>query len=215
MQILSLSLGITDPVFMWKKIFYSGLFLFFIATHTLNAQNKDFEDFNKRRAKINQRGMAVLGSWAIGNFAWSGVSLTGNLTESDKAFYQMNIYWNGFNLLLAGVGYLGSRKLYNPSASVYKNLKSQYAVEKTFLINTGLDVAYMVGGIYLQELSKNATDSQMMLEGFGKSVVLQGAFLFGFDLLMYCIHARNRHKASPFLENLQFSNHGLGLIYRF
>lgn len=87
-----------------RKLF---LFLLFICVSFIAyAQTESLESFNQKRLDINKTGMMILGSWAVGNMAVSGVALgRGNFTEDrTKHFHQMNIYWNVVNLSLAGFG---------------------------------------------------------------------------------------------------------------
>ena len=71
------------------------------------------------------------------------------------------------------------------------SLKKQARVEKLFLVNAGLDVAYIAGGLYMKERSKNSFDNRDKLKGYGESVIVQGAALLLFDGLMYALHTNN------------------------
>jgi hypothetical protein len=65
-------------------------------------------------------------------------------------------------------------------------------LEKTLLFNAGLDVGYIMTGLYLTELSRRAGEQQERLEGYGWSLVLQGGFLLGFDLILYLVQRQSR-----------------------
>ena len=90
-------------------------------------------------------------------------------------------------------------------------------MEKILLFNAGLDVAYVMGGLYLNERGKNATDTQKrdQLRGFGKAVVLQGGFLLVFDTVMYLVHHQHLNRAESLFDNLTFTGNSAGLILRF
>ena len=60
--------------------------------------------------------MMILGGWALGNMAVSGI-LLGNTEPASKSgwgvtkgYHQMNIGWNAVNLTIAGFGYLAALK---------------------------------------------------------------------------------------------------------
>lgn len=188
------------------------LFLLFFSTKIF-AQNLPLQNFNQERLDLNRKGMTVLGSWAGANLITNGILLS-NASGSDKAFYQMNIYWNVVNGALAGLGLLQKPKN-QANMSPFQFLEEQNSTEKTFLFNTGLDVAYVMGGIYLLEKSKNVTSDQEMLKGYGQSVILQGGFLLLFDGIMYGVHRSHLKKGRVIFENLTFSGNSLGLNIKF
>ncbi len=169
--------------------------------------------FNEKRIQISRVGMMTLGGWAVGNFLVSGI-LIGSSNGSPKAFHQMNVGWNLINLGLAGFGYYNALKADPAALDTYQTIKEQYGLEKTFLFNGGLDVGYMLGGLYLTERAKNATKNQDLLKGFGQSILLQGGFLFVFDLAMFFIVNHHGHLLQPLLKNVTFtgSTSGFGII---
>ena len=57
--------------------------------------------------------------------------------------------------------------------------------EKSFLFNAALDVAYMTAGFWLIDASNYRADDADRFRGFGQSLILQGGFLFVFDLIMH------------------------------
>ena len=61
-----------------------------------------------------------------------------------------------------------------------------------FLINAGLDVAYMGTGFLLRHLSTRNYKRPELLLGYGNSVILQGGFLFLFDGVMYLIQKNHK-----------------------
>jgi len=72
-------------------------------------------------------------------------------------------------------------------------------IERLYLINAGLDILYIGTGTYLTHLSKAREKNKDLLKGYGKSIMLQGGFLFIFDAVMYFIqHSRS----TRFLETL-------------
>lgn len=196
---------------MKNFLFLSLLFLSF--SITIFSQNLTLSNFNQERLDLNRKGLTVLGSWAGANLITNGILLA-NASGSDKYFYQMNVYWNVVNGALAGLGVLQAKKT-QADLSPFQTLEEQSSTEKTFLVNTGLDVAYLMTGVYLLEKSKNSTDSQEKLKGYGQSVILQGGFLLLFDGIMYGVHRSHLKKGKAIFENLTFTGNQLGFVWRF
>ena len=196
---------------MKNFLFLSLLFLSF--SITIFSQNLTLSNFNQERLDLNRKGLTVLGSWAGANLITNGILLA-NASGSDKYFYQMNVYWNVVNGALAGLGVLQAKKT-QADLSPFQTLEEQSSTEKTFLVNTGLDVAYLMTGVYLLEKSKNSTDSQEKLKGYGQSVILQGGFLLLFDGIMYGVHRSHLKKGKAIFENLTFTGNSLGFVWRF
>lgn len=178
------------------------------------AQNIDLTDFNQRRLEKQRVSMMVLGGWAVANIG-IGAALYGNRQGEDRYFHLMNIGWNAVNLGLATAGYLSAVNTDPGSLDLYETVKAQHGIQKILLLNAGLDVGYMLGGLYLMERSKNAEKKPERLKGFGKSIILQGAFLFAFDLAAYFIQAADNSKLEPVLSSIYFSGDQIGLVLNF
>lgn len=194
-----------------KKLLFLSLFL--SVSTSIFSQNLTLQSFNQERLDLNRKGLTVLGSWAGANLVTNGILLS-NSSGSDKYFYQMNIYWNVVNGALAGLGVLGAKKIQG-NLSAFQTLEEQSSTEKTFLVNTGLDAAYVMTGIYLLEKSKNSVDNQNMLKGYGQSVILQGGFLLLFDGIMYGVHGSHLKTGKAIFENLTFTGNSLGFVLQF
>lgn len=182
----------------------------FLSPFLASGQQTAFTDYSQKSNKITQNGMYVLGGWAVGNLIYSGLSV-GNSTGETKAFHQMNLGWGAINATLAGLGVLNARKKNYPTSQL-ETLEMQHSVEKTFLVNTALDVAYVAGGYAMTQYGENLNDLEKRDRnvGFGKSVMLQGGFLFLFDAVMYGVH-RKHYKDN----RVQFISNGnsVGLRY--
>jgi len=194
-----------------KHLLILSLCLSFSAS--IFSQNLTLSSFNQERSDLNRKGLTVLGSWAGANLITNGILLA-NSSGSDKYFYQMNVYWNVVNGALAGLGVLQAKKT-QANFSAFQTLAEQNSTEKTFLINTGLDGAYIMTGVYLIEKSKNSIDSQEMLKGYGQSVILQGGFLLLFDGMMYGVHRSHLKKGKAIFENLTFTGNSIGFTWQF
>ncbi len=127
------------------------------------------------------QGMYVLGSWAVANIV-GGLALRSNSIGTERYFHEMNAGWNSVNLILAGAGLLAKRK----EIADYQTLSNKMiATEKTFLFNAALDIAYMTAGLWMLDASAYRQNDQERLRGYGQSLLLQGGFLFVFDLIMH------------------------------
>lgn len=93
------------------------------------------------------------------------------------------IAWGGVDLLIAVFGMVGTNKRKSRlstnelSASAPKESSN---LKRILLINTALDVLYMVGGIVLI-LTLGASND--LWHGHGIGILIQGGFLFFFDLI--------------------------------
>lgn len=198
---------------MQRHLFFISLavlFPLFLVAQT----DSTLATFNAERLHLNKMSMTVLGSWALGNMAVSGLALA-NSSGATRSFHQMNIGWNAVNLTIAGFGYYGAISGAN-DLSLVNTISEHESIKRILLFNAGLDVAYMAGGLYLLERSKNDLKQQERLAGFGRAVILNGAFLFVFDLVMYTLHAQHGAKELYlWLENIQLSATGVGLQFEF
>lgn len=144
----------------------------------------EWVDFEMERLDRNKKGMLVLSGWAAANLI-SGSIGWATAKGPDKYFFQMNTFWNVVNMGLGVAGYLSSVNA-DPSGMTHSEiLKGYNSMQNIFIFNAGLDIAYMAAGLYLMERSKNAIKNNDLLKGYGSSLILQGGFLFAFDLIMF------------------------------
>lgn len=181
---------------------------------SLQAQTiEELNAFNVKRNSINTKGMPVLAAWGFANVAVGVIGTSTTCDETDKYFHQMNLFWGGINLALATVGYYGAKKD-KKSYDLAATVKKQQSIEKTFLFNAALDAVYISAGAYLLEKSTNSSNRREMYNGYGQSLILQGAFLLGFDAIMYLAHTKHgKNKLIPLLEHVKLSNNGIGVYY--
>jgi hypothetical protein len=199
-----------------KRPFLLLVFLFNFAILAWS-QTSPLLNFNQTRIQKQKTGMLILGSWAIGNMALSGILLSGKEGET-KAFHQMQIGWNVVNLGLAAAGFLGAMHVDPGSLDLYHSIQEQHKMEKILLFNAGLDVGYMLSGAYLLERSRRIDGKNpAQLKGFGRSILLQGAFLFVFDLSMTAILSSDNPKIAPLLSQMQLHSDGqsVGVTFHF
>ena len=156
--------------------------------------------------------MLVLGSWATSNII-GGLAFRSNTSGTSKYFHEMNTIWNTVNMGIATLGYISAIRMVQPE-SVLALYNEQIGLDKTLLFNAGLDLAYIATGLYLNERSKNATNNNERLKGYGNSIMLQGAFLFAFDVAMAIVHKKFLVGDDPILS-LHAIPSGIGANLRF
>jgi hypothetical protein len=181
---------------------------------TYAQENTELLTFNQKRLQTNKIGMLTLGSWALVNIG-TGAIAASQAVGSNKHFHQMNAYWNVVNLALAGFGYYGSITADPASFNLFASIKEHYGMEKILLLNAGLDVGYIVTGLYLTERAKNSVSQADRLKGFGQSITLQGSFLLVFDAAMFLIHNSHIKQLKSVLDNITFNGNTVGVALHF
>ena len=176
------------------------------------AQDDAFNDYLKGKHKIEKRSMITLTSWGGLNLTSGLIGMNLSSGESHY-FHQMNLAWGAINMGIGISGLLIKRK--EP-----ENLKGiidqDHRLEKILYINTGLDIAYMTAGLLLKAQAQNDMENYHRFKGFGNSLLIQGGFLFAFDIAQIIIHSRYRKgNESKLWKKLSFSDHGLGFKYTF
>lgn len=156
--------------------------------------------------------MYTLGAWAVGNIALGTYGYL-NYSGEEKYFHQMNALWNTVNLGLALTGLINDK--YTDFEDI-QFIEHNKRMERIFLINAGLDIIYIGAGMALLKMDQDKIELEHQFNGYGKSLILQGGFLFVFDLIMYGIKKKQR---TNYLSNFQLSPAsemtGFRLIYNF
>jgi hypothetical protein len=153
-------------------------------------------------------GMATLLGWGLVNTV-AGVA--GRLATDDRrmrGFWEMNAGWGLVNTALAALSLAGDHADPETHASLGASLEAAHDLSVIFWVNTGLDVAWMAIGGWLWDRGHLKGDARTV--GFGQSMVLQGAFLFGFDLVMALLEQDAAGSLMPFI-----GPSGAGLAVRF
>ena len=145
------------------------------------------DEWQQAHIKTTRTSMVVLGTWAAGSILTSSL-LVGQHSGEERSFHTMNIGWNAVNLGIAAWGYWQATRPSNEPLTTHSAGKDQQRIEKILLFNAGLDLAYCASGLYMLERGRNRPTPDTQLAGFGKSLILQGAFLFLFDLGSYWSH---------------------------
>lgn len=197
-----------------KKYLFICIFILLCAAPALFAETAEpLARHDLAHRTVNRYGMMVLGSWAVGNMALGGARYNAT-SGSDRYFHEMNIAWNSINLAIAGFGYYGA--LHAPETlSLASALQSQHSIEKILMLNIGLDTGYMMTGMYLREKSRSSDRYKDRLRGYGNSLVLQGGFLFVFDIALLMIHQQNMPILEPLLSAMTLTPSGPAMAMRF
>lgn len=196
---------------MYKTIFLAVAISF---SMSLFAQDNTLISFNKERSNISRKSMMVLGGWSAANIIVSAFATKTHNAEM-RYFHQMNVQWNSINLAIAALGYwsegLGEKGKPVTLSSVFKR---QNGVEKTYMLNIGLDAAYVAAGLYMTERSKSRVNPAK-LKGYGNCIMLQGGFLLLYDVVNYAIHHRHGKKLDRLLDKVQVGGAPGGLSLRY
>lgn len=189
------------------------LFTTAMCTLTVLAQQSTLNELNARRQQIDKTAISLLASYSAANIVY-GTIASGQTTGSNKYFHQMNAIWNGVTLGIVAIGHFTAKK--EGELELAASLKKQHSVEKLFLFNTALDLAYVAGGAYMYEKSKTTTNKPERLKGYGQSVMLQGGVLLLFDGVMYAIHQKHGKKLNQLLQKVQIATtgNGIGLVVK-
>lgn len=144
---------------------------------------------NRRRLDINRKGMGALLGWAAGNMAFGAYGWATAERERAKYFHQMNLMWNTVNAAIGGIGLAQAINEDPDGLTTVETIEKTRSMQQILLFNAGLDVAYVATGFWLRERGGNSNDVQ--LSGYGDSLLIQGGFLFAFDLVLWGLHQQS------------------------
>ena len=166
------------------------------------------------RIDITRNYMTALGAWGLLNVVQGSISAT-NTVGPEHYFHQMSAYFNAVNVGIAAAGFLGIKKQLLKTNTLTSEIKAQRQIQKILLINSALDVGYFATGLIMRNVGiKNLNPKT---QGYGGSIMLQGAFLLVYDLLQYGAHHKNGKKLGQKIGVWSFgpTTTGMGLSYRF
>ena len=171
-------------------------------------QELNLDQFDRNKQQINKRGLLVIGTWSAANVIYGSVASSRG-EGSNKYFHEMNALWNTVTLGLSTVGYLSATR--KAGLTFSQSLKKQAVIEKIFLVNTGLDLAYIAVGLYLKEKSRSRLENKDRNKGYGESIILQGSVLLLFDAMMYGLHNKHGDKLYKIADKLTVAVTGFGV----
>jgi hypothetical protein len=173
------------------------LFFFFILTQSLLLFSQDSLFSRQKFLKTQSVANIVLSSWSVGNLIVNPV-LKNNFsmvnTSSSFYFYQMNFSWNLVNSGISALSYLSLKKAKKNSWNIVSLNKDIHKVRKSLAINMGLDICYSTFGILLRSNSLRKNLPMHQYKGYGNSLILQGGFLFLFDLIYFTALNSSKNK---------------------
>ena len=166
------------------------------------------------RINITRNYMTALGAWGLINVVQGSISAT-NTVGPEHYFHQMSSYFNAVNVGIAAVGFLGIKKQLLKTNTLDSEIKAQQKIQKILLINSALDVGYF--GIGLLMRNSGIKNQNAKIQGYGGSIMLQGAFLLAYDLLQFGAHRKNgKRLGQKFgIWTLGPTPSGMGLAYSF
>lgn len=198
-----------------SKIVFLFACLFLLCFSYGMSQQEALSSFNQKRLQTSTRAMYILGGWAIGNIAIGGIRRSRTLGEK-RYFHEMNVFWNLVNLGIAGAALYGNAKADPAAMGLWESLNEQQRLEKILWFNVALNGSYILGGAWLKERAKTSGKNPERLRGYGNSLILQGSFLFVYDLVhVFIQQAQSAEKIQTFLSHVQFTGNSLALRFIF
>ncbi len=144
-------------------------------------------EYETTRLSTNSLGMAMLILWASVNIL-AGIPGWILAKGTTRYFFQMNVFWNLVNLGLGVAGFLGAANADISMLTQGEVTAAYHDMQNLYILNAGLDVAYIAIAFLLLERAKRILKWRPLLRGYGFSLILQGTFLFVFDLIMFFVH---------------------------
>lgn len=162
--------------------------IIFLFSGNLSGQEyTEWQEYEFDRLVLNAHGMLILISWAGLNIL-AGVIGWMFARGALRYFFQMNAFWNLVNLALGLAGYFAAVNAQVELLGQGDIFSAFHSMQNLYILNGGLDVAYIMTGAFLLERAKRASKFNLLLRGYAFSLFLQGAFLLVFDLVMFYLH---------------------------
>ncbi len=159
--------------------------------------------------------MQVLCSWGIANIADGGIGYFTAKQDEWKYFHEMNAVWGVVNTSIAAVSLRNGRREMTAKLNAQQSYEEYKATKKIYLINSGLDLVYIAVGLGLTKYGETTNNNPAIFTGFGRSIVLQGAFLFLFDGFMYTSHTRYDSRWFRIMDEINLGSSTIGIRHNF
>lgn len=127
--------------------------------------------------RFQQRLTGMLLGWAAASIG-VGLALRRGGDALPRGVGEQYVGWGVINALIALIGRQGASR--QRSAALSDAAAQKRTLSRLLWVNTGLDVLYVLGGWRVMR-GRGAADAHWRGRGLG--IVLQGGFLFFFDLL--------------------------------
>lgn len=135
--------------------------------------------------------MPILLSWAVGSMV-SGLLWLTSRSDLLKGFGSQFLGWGVVNAAIAALGLSGAtrneKRRQEGEISPTEHTHQAIQFERFVWFNVLLDIGYMLGGGLLARRNPDEPRKQ----GMGWGILLQGAFLFFWDILLASIARRRR-----------------------
>jgi hypothetical protein len=154
--------------------------------------------WNQERVTTSRVGMVALGAWAVGNMAVGAVGFGLEQDERTRFLHLGNLLWNTVNLGLAAIALIVQRNFDPQALDAKQSLQGSQTMQTVFFVNAGLDVAYLASAAFLWQRGVAIGDARLV--GFGQSLLIQGAFLAAFDVVMGVLNLRLTDRLSEHLS---------------
>ncbi len=173
------------------------------------------KEIDARQTQLTRNGMISLNAWAGANLVVGGIGYFQS-TGDARYFHQMNAFWNVVNVGIAVPGLIGTYRKKTKELTFESVYKNQQKLQTIYLFNAGLDVSYMVTGWALFNYGNTQTGTlRNRFRGYGQSLVLQGGYLFVYDMIMFALLKKTGKKLDLMWKNVTISPSGLGMVMRF
>ena len=196
------------------------LLIFLLLQSTVICAQPNLEDIYQKSKKHTLNGMIAFNSWTFSNILANSIAFYQTSNET-KYFCEMNVF---FNIINAGIGVPGliaaiKNHKKNEQVDFERSFKSIQQLKTIYLVNAVLDISYVTSGFLLREMAKNQANNMDRFNGYGNSLIMQGAFLLIYDFVMFGIHQANGKKLDEFWKRVKLSPLGpenqLGLSIRY
>ena len=127
--------------------------------------------------RFQQRLTGILLGWAAASIG-TGLALRQGGDALRRGVGEQYVGWGVINALIALIGRRGASR--QRSAAPADAAAQKRTLSRLLWVNTGLDVLYVLGG-WRAMRGRGSADARWRGRGLG--IVLQGGFLFFFDLL--------------------------------
>jgi hypothetical protein len=142
----------------------------------------DLTAWHAARGARLEAGMGTLVGWGLA----SAVAGTAGrfMTDDPRArgFWEMTAGWGLVNAGLGAISLFTVREDAATRGSLGASLQASHKLSTVFWLNAGLDVGWMAMGAWLAERGRRQDDPRSV--GFGEAMVVQGAALLAFDVVM-------------------------------
>jgi hypothetical protein len=170
--------------------------------------------YNLQRIRVDKFGYKAQALWGAANIAAGGAGFSVAKQDEWKAFHAANAGFGVIDLAVAG-----SRMMHvkNESSNIgYKDAYFTYlSARRYYLINSAVDVVVIGVGLGMLQYAKTAHTDAAIYRGVGLSASLQGLCSLLLNNVMFALHQRNSSKWFELMDEIRFSNTGIGFQYTF